>query len=70
MVVYMTKVYNPQALLNRFGEKWVFSFFVGKTHELNVSSLLWFFICLIFSFILVAVLKKVYQARYAKKESI
>ncbi len=70
MVIYVTKVYSPQALLNRFGEKWVFSFFVGTSRELNVSSLLWFAICLIFSFILLAVLKKLYQIRYAKKESV
>lgn len=70
MVIYVTKVYSPHALLNRFGEKWVFSFFVGTARELNVSSLLWFAICLIFSFILLAVLKKLYQIRYARKESV
>lgn len=68
MVVYMTTVYTPQTLLSRFGERWVFSFFVGTSREVNVSSLLWFFICLIFSFILVAVLKKIHQIRSAPKE--
>jgi hypothetical protein len=70
MVVYVTKVYPPQALLNRFGDKWVFSFFVGTAQELNVSSLLWFAICLIFSFILMVLLKQFYKTRYVKKESI
>ncbi|MCP4719611.1 MAG: hypothetical protein GY860_09160 [Desulfobacteraceae bacterium] len=69
MVAYVTKVYTPETLYKRFGEKWVFSFFHGTSSQVNVSSLLWFVICIILSFILFAVIKKVYKTRYAKKES-
>lgn len=67
MVVYITNVYTPSTLLNRFGEKWVFSFFVGTPNEINVSSLLWFIICLILSFILFGAFKMMFK-HYAKKE--
>jgi len=70
MVVYITKVYPSQALLNRFGEKWVFSLFVGTAREINVSSLLWFVICLILSFGLVALFKRMYKNLYGPKKSI
>jgi len=69
MVVYITKVYTPQTLLSRFGKEWVFSFSFGSSSQTNISSLLWFIICLILSFILFAVLKRVFKKRYAKKES-
>jgi uncharacterized membrane protein (DUF106 family) len=69
MVAYVTKVYTPQTLLKRFGEKWVFSFSFGTASQVNVSSLLWFVICLILSFILFAVLKKVFQKKYAKNKN-
>jgi len=67
MVSYVTKVYTPQTLLQRFGEKWVFSFSLGSSYQVNVSSMLWFVICLILSFILFVVLKMVFKKRYAKK---
>ncbi len=70
MVSYVTKVYTPQTLFNRFGEKWVFSFSLGSSSPVNVSSMLWLFICFILSFILFAVLKMVFKKRYAKKESV
>lgn len=70
MVVYITKIYTPQTLLSRFGEKWVFSVFVGTPHEVNVSSLLWFIICLLFSFVLFLAFKMIFKGRYAKKDSI
>ena len=70
MVAYVVKVYTPQALLKRFGEEWVFSFSLGSSSQTNVSSLLWFVICLILSFILFAVLKMIYKKRYVKKESV
>jgi len=67
MVSYVTKVYTPQTLLDRFGEKWVFSF--GTASPMNVSSFLWFVICLIVSFILFAVLKMVVKKRNGKKDA-
>lgn len=70
MVSYITKVYTPQTMLKRFGEKWVFSFSFGSSSPINVGSLLWFVICLILSYILFAVLKRVFKKRYAKKKSV
>ncbi|MCK4768344.1 MAG: hypothetical protein KAS28_08140 [Desulfobacula sp.] len=70
MVSYITKVYTPQTMLKRFGEKWVFSFSFGSSSPINVGSLLWFVICLILSYILFAVLKMVFKKRYAKKKSV
>jgi len=67
MVSYVAKVYTPQTLLDRFGEKWVFSF--GTASPMNVSSFLWFVICLIVSFILFAVLKMVVKKRNGKKDA-
>ncbi|MCD4743806.1 MAG: TMCO1/EMC3 family protein [Desulfobacteraceae bacterium] len=68
MVAYVTKVYTPQTLLSRFGEKWIFSFSLGSTSPTNVSSLLWFIICLIFSFILYAVLKMIFKKKICQKK--
>ncbi len=70
MVSYITKVYTPQILLSRFGKEWIFSFSFGSSSQTNVSSMLWFVICVILSYILFAVLKMVYKKRYAKKESV
>ena len=70
MVAYVTNVYTPQTLLRRFGEEWVFSFSFGSSSQTNVSSMLWFVICLFFSFILFALLKMIYKKRYVKKESV
>ena len=70
MVSYITKVYTPQTLLSRFGKEWIFSFSFGSSSQTNVSSMLWFVICLIFSYILFAVLKMLFKKRYAKKKSV
>jgi hypothetical protein len=70
MVAYITKIYTPENLFKRFGEKSVFSFSFGSATQTDVSSLLWFIICLIFSFILYATLKWVIKKRYAKKEPV
>ncbi len=70
MVSYITKVYTPQNLLKRFGEEYIFSFSFGSSSPINVSSMLWFVICLILSFILFAVLKKIFKKnRSVKNES-
>ncbi len=61
MAAYVTTVYTPQTLLERFGNKWVFSFSIGSSSQINMSSLFWFVICLIVSFILFTVLKKVFK---------
>ena len=70
MVTYVTTVYTPQTLLERFGDKWVFSFSIGKSFHMDISSLFWFVICIIFSFIFVVILEQVFKKRYANKESI
>jgi hypothetical protein len=69
MVIYITQVYTAQTLLDRFGEKWVFSLFVGTPNEINFSSLFWFVLCLIFSFILVTLIRIGFH-RYAKKDAV
>ena len=70
MVSYVTTVYTPETLFKRFGEKWVFSFSFGASSQVNVSSLLWFVICLIVSFVLFAVVNRIYQKRYGKNEPV
>jgi len=70
MVSYITKIYTPQTMLKRFGEKWVFSFSFGSSSPIDVGSLLWFVICLILSYILFAVLKMVFKKKNAKKKSV
>jgi len=70
MVAYVTKVYTPATLLNRFGKKWVFSFSFGSASQVNVSSMLWFVVCLILSFIFFAILKKGYKTKNAKKKTV
>ncbi|WP_457551408.1 hypothetical protein [Desulfobacula sp.] len=68
MVSYVTIVYSPANLLERFGKEWVFSLSFGSSSQLNVTSLLWFVICILLSFILFAILKKIFKKRYAKKK--
>ncbi len=70
MVAYVTKVYTPQNLMQRFDKEWVFSISFGSSFEINASSLLWFVVCLIISFIFWAILKTVFKNRYAKKTSV
>jgi len=69
MVAYITRVYTPEALFRRFGEKFIFSFSFGSASKVAVSSLLWFIICLLFSFILFTLLKWIIKKQYAKKTS-
>lgn len=58
MAAYITRVYTPQTLLTRFGDKWVLSLSFG-TSPVNFSSLFWFVVCLILSFILFTLFKNV-----------
>ncbi len=67
MVTYVTTVYTPQTLQDRFGDKWVFSFSIGSSFQMNVSSFFWFVISIILSFIVYALLKMVVKKRYAGK---
>ncbi|MCF6245750.1 MAG: hypothetical protein L3J69_00165 [Desulfobacula sp.] len=62
---YVTTIYTPQNLLNRFGTQWVFSFSFGSS-QVNVSSLLWFVVCVIFSFILFYILKIILKKPHVK----
>jgi len=70
MVTYVTTVYTPETLLKRFGNKWVFSFSIGESFHMDVSSLFWFVICIILSFTLFIILKRVFKKLYVNKESI
>ena len=70
MVTYVTTVYTPATLLKRFGGKWVFSFSIGESFHMDVSSLFWFVICIILSFTLFIILKLVFKKLYVNKESI
>ncbi|MBT3176955.1 MAG: hypothetical protein HOG03_17755 [Desulfobacula sp.] len=67
VVSYVTTVYTPANLLERFGKQWVFSFSFGSSSTVNVSSMLWFVICIILSYIIFAILKMVIKKLYAKK---
>lgn len=69
MVSYVTKTYTPDTLMQRFGSKWVFSLFNGSAFELNISSFLWFVVCLILSYILYMVIKKTFQHRYEARNA-
>jgi hypothetical protein len=67
VVSYVTTVYTPANLLERFGKQWVFSFSYGSSSTVNVSSMLWFVICILLSYIIFAILKMVIKKLYAKK---
>ncbi len=69
MVAYVTKVYTSETLFQRFGRRAVFSFSSGSSSTTEISSLLWFIICLLFSFILFAILKWMIKNRYAQKKT-
>ncbi len=68
-VGYVTTVYTPQTLMKRFGSQWVFSFSFGGSSQLNISSLFWFVICLLFWFPALAVIKHLVKKRYAKNKT-
>ena len=70
MATYVTTVYTPATLLKRFGDEWVFSFSFGESFHMDISSLFWFVICIILSFILFIILKLVFKKLYVNKESI
>ncbi len=61
MAGYITKVYTPENLFLRFGDKWVFA-------SMNINSLLWFIICLVFSFFLFFILQRVFKLKYGEKK--
>lgn len=69
MASYVTMIYSPQMLLKRFGKEWVFSFSLGSFH-LDASSLLWYVVCILFSFILFAVLKYAVSKYIGKKKNV
>ncbi len=69
MASYVTIIYSPQALLKRFGKEWVFSFSLGSSFQVNASSLLWYVVCVLFSFILFALLKYIFKKKNVKTES-
>ena len=70
MATYVTTVYTPETLLKRFGDEWVLSFSFGESFHMDISSLFWFVICIILSFILFIILKLVFKKLYVNKESI
>ncbi|MCP3924164.1 MAG: hypothetical protein GY714_16410 [Desulfobacterales bacterium] len=65
MVSYVTTIYTPETLTERFNEKWVFSFSLGSAFQINVSSLLWFIISIILSYTIFIVYKMVFKMKYA-----
>jgi hypothetical protein len=69
MMSYVTTRYTPDALMQRFGSKWIYSVFTGSSFELNISSFLWFFVCLVLSYILYAVIIKTVHHRYEDKKA-
>jgi len=64
VATYVITVYTPQTLLERFGDKWVFAFSIGSSFQMNISSLFWFVICIIVSFILFMVLKLIFFKKH------
>ena len=68
MVTYITKAYTPATLLNKFGSAFIFSFSFGASSRTDVSSLLWFVISLLLSFVIIAILKIGFKRLYAKND--
>lgn len=68
MVTYVTTAYTPETLMEKFGKKWIFSFEFSNSTQLNVSSLFWFIICVILSYILYGLIKKL-LTRFSKKNA-
>lgn len=64
MASYITTVYTPETLMERFGRKWVFSVSFGSS-PVNFSSFFWFVISIILSFLLFFIIKKVIKKKYA-----
>lgn len=54
---FITRIYTPENLMARFGEKWVFNLSFGG-FALTVSSLFWYVISILVCFVLYAVCKK------------
>lgn len=61
---YVTTVYTPETLTDRFDQKWVFSFSLGASAQVNISSFFWFVICVVLSFIIYAVIKHFFKKKY------
>ncbi|MCP3875832.1 MAG: hypothetical protein GY699_22100 [Desulfobacteraceae bacterium] len=69
MAAYITTIYSPQTLLKRFGKEWVFSFTFGSNYQVNASSLLWYVVCVLFSFIGFAIIKYLFKKQNESKLS-
>lgn len=59
---FIMKIYTPDTLMERFGEKWVFAISLGGS-QIEVSSLFWFVISLITGFILYAGVKNMVKKK-------
>ena len=55
---YLTKIYTPENLVERFGQNSVIAFSMNNT-QIEVSALFWYVICLIASFILYGSVKAI-----------
>ena len=64
MASYVTRVYTSETLLARFGREWVFTLSLGS-FQVRASSLLWFVVSLILTFILYTVI----AAKVKKKDA-
>ncbi|WP_022668012.1 hypothetical protein [Desulfospira joergensenii] len=56
MAAHVTTVYTPGTLLERFGDQWVLTADLFGT-RVNFSSMFWFVVCVIFSFVIYGVFK-------------
>ncbi|HKK91427.1 MAG TPA: hypothetical protein VJ936_08500 [Desulfobacteraceae bacterium] len=68
VAAHVTTVYTPEILLDRFGKEWVFSFSLGGLVSVNISSLFWYIISLLVSFVVFALLKRGLLKKDAEKE--
>jgi hypothetical protein len=66
-VSYVVTVYTPAELLARFGKDSIFIFSLGSDSQVHVSSLLWFVVCALVSFPLIAGIRMMFKKRFSKR---
>lgn len=67
MASYVTTIYTPETLMERFGKKWVFSVSFGSS-PVHFSSFFWFVVSVILSFLLFFFVKKMIKKRNAHEK--
>ena len=63
---FVIKIYTPESLLKRFGEKWVFAFSAGDT-QIQMSSLFFYVISLAGCFIIYGVAKRFFKKKEGRR---